>query len=104
MIGHFEKCFTDAVKQDDGTPANVRKALLNIVPHSYGEHESCREWGGYLRNPERYKHAPFPYADLTDFKKGLGQNFTEGHKNLHLLGQSKPMKLLTVFFGAKLQK
>ena len=33
VIGHFEKCFTYAVKQNEGKPADVKKALLNVVPH-----------------------------------------------------------------------
>ena len=41
VIGHFEKCFTCAVKQDEGKPAAVKKALLNVVPHSYGQRGSC---------------------------------------------------------------
>ena len=52
--------------------------MLNVVPHSYGEHENCGEWCGYLRNPERYKNATLPYGrDLTDlkFKKDLNKIF-----------------------------
>ena len=45
VIGHFEKCFTYAVQQNEGKPANVKKALLNVAPHSYGEPESCGENG-----------------------------------------------------------
>ena len=69
VIGHLEKCFTYAVNQNEGKPADVKKALLNVIPHFYGGHESCGEWCGYLRNPEHYKHATLPYGrDLTDFK------------------------------------
>ena len=69
VIGHFEKYFICAVKQNKGKPADVKKVLLNVVPHSYGEHESCGEWCGYVINPERHKHAPSPYGrDLTDLK------------------------------------
>ena len=57
------------VKQNERKPADVKIALLNVVPHSYGEHESCGEWCGYVRNPERYKHATSPYGrDLADLK------------------------------------
>ena len=43
--------------------------MLNVAPHSYGEHESCGEWCSYLRNSERYKHTTLPYGrDLTDLK------------------------------------
>ena len=44
VIGHSEKCFICAVKQNEGKPADVKKVLLNVVPHSYGEHKSCGEW------------------------------------------------------------
>ena len=64
VIGHFEKCFTYAVKQNEGKPADVKNSLLNVVLRSYGEHESCGEWCCYLRNPKRYKHATLPYASL----------------------------------------
>ena len=40
VIGHFEKCFTYAVKQNEGNPADVKEALLNVVPHSYDEGDS----------------------------------------------------------------
>ena len=56
-MGNFQKYLTYAVSQNEGRPANVKGAVLIIVTHSYGEHEGCGEWCGYLRNPERYKHA-----------------------------------------------
>ena len=108
VIGHFEKCFTYAVKGNEGKPADVKKALLNIVAHSYGEHESCGEWCGYLRNLERCKHVTLPYGrDLTDLKlkKDLNKIFENfADRSEELACERKPMKLLTVLLGAKLKK
>ena len=110
MIGHFEKCFTFAVRQDEGKPADVRKALLNVVPYSYGEHESCGEWCGYLRNPERYKHATLRYGrDLTDLKlkKDLNkifENFADRSEELAPSGSTQANKAINSIVGSKAPK
>ena len=95
MTDHFEKCFTYAVKQNEGKPADVKKALPNVVPHSFGEHENYGEWCGYLRNPERYKYATLPYGkDLIDLKlkKDLNkifENFADMSEELAPSGSTK---------------
>ena len=72
-----------------------QKGLLNVVPHSYGEHENCGEWCGYLRNPERYKHATLPYGrDLTDLKlikdlKKIFENFADRLEELAPSGSTQ---------------
>ena len=106
MIGDFEKCFTCAVKQDEGKPADVKKALLNVAPHSYGEHESCGEWCGYLRNPKLYKHATLPYGrDLTDLKlkKDLNkifENFADRSEELAPSGSTQANKAINSIVGS----
>ena len=44
-----------------------------MVPHAYGDHSSCGNWCGYLKNPASYKHRGLPHGkDLTD--KSLRQS------------------------------
>ena len=106
-VGHFEKCFICAVKQNEGKPADVKKALLNVVSHSYGEHQSCGEWCGYLRNPERYKHTTLPYGrDLTDLKlkKDLNKifkNFADRSEELTPSGSTQANEAINNIVGSK---
>ena len=67
VIKWFQKCFNYALAQNRGNSAGCRQALLQIVPHAFGEHENCLEsWCGYLKNPETYKHSSLPYGrDMT---------------------------------------
>ena len=108
MIGHFEKCFTYAV--NEGKPADVKKALVNVGPHSYGEHESCGEWCGYLRNSERYEHATLPYGrDLTDLnlKKDLNkifENFADRSEELASSGLTQANEAINSIVGSKALK
>ena len=82
-------------KQNKGKPADVRKALLNAVPHSHGEHDSCGEWCGYLRNPERYKHETLPFGrDLTDLK--LKERVGQVSIKVHLRKEKSGMIILAV--------
>ena len=87
-----------------------QKALLNVVPHSYGEPESCGEWCGYLRNSERYKHAALPYGrDLTDLKlkKDLNkifENFANRSEELAPSGSTEANKAINSIVGSKAPK
>ena len=110
VIGHFEKCFTCDVKQNEGKPADAKKALLNVVPHSHGEHESCSEWCGYLRNPERYKHATLQYGrDLTNLKlkKDLNkifENFADKSEELAPFGSTQANEAINSTVESKAPK
>ena len=33
-----------------------------IVSHAIGDHDSCQEWCGYLRDPENYRHKTLPHG------------------------------------------
>ena len=73
VIRYFQRCFGYALKQDKGDEEGVRNGLKSIVPHAYGDHSSCGNWCGYLKNPASYKHRGLPHGkDLTD--KNLRQS------------------------------
>ena len=73
VIRYFQQCFGYALKQDKGDEEGVRNGLKSIVPHAYGDHSSCGNWCGYLKNPASYKHRGLPHGkDLTD--KSLRQS------------------------------
>ena len=90
-----------------GKPADVKKALLNVVPHSYGEHESCGKWYGYLRNPGRYKHATLLYGrDLTDLKlkkdlKKIFENFADRSEELAPSESTQANEAINSIVGSK---
>ena len=73
VIRYFQRCFGYALKQNKGDEEGVRNGLKSIVPHAYGDHSSCGNWCGYLKNPASYKHRGLPHGkDLTD--KSLRQS------------------------------
>ncbi|KAL7293956.1 hypothetical protein TKK_0012536 [Trichogramma kaykai] len=43
-IKHLQRCFTYAVKQNDGDHAKVQAAIYNIPFHVYGMHNNCGTW------------------------------------------------------------
>ena len=72
VIQYFQQCFGYTLRQnmdDEG----VQNGLKSIMPHAYGDHSSCGNWCGYLKNPASYKHRGLPHGkDLTD--KSLRQS------------------------------
>ena len=73
VIRYFQRCFGYALKQNKDDEEGVRNGLKSIVPHAYGDHSSCGNWCGYLKNPASYKHRGLPHGkDLTD--KSLRQS------------------------------
>lgn len=54
--------FGYAIAQNKGEPEKVRKSLLNIEKHFYGEHDGCGEWCRYSEDPQNYKHKNLPYG------------------------------------------
>ena len=67
VIRYFQRCFGYALKQNKDDEEGVRNGLKSIVPHAYGDHSSCGNWCGYLKNPASYKHRGLPHGkDLTD--------------------------------------
>ncbi|CAG2246199.1 unnamed protein product [Mytilus edulis] len=60
-INYFVRCASYAISQNQGHSEELNQSLLAIVPHAYGDHDSCKsEWCGFLRNPETYKHNGLP--------------------------------------------
>lgn len=43
-LNHIKKCFTYALDQNRGDPANLAKALNSIPYHLFSIHEHCGEW------------------------------------------------------------
>ncbi|PFX14023.1 hypothetical protein AWC38_SpisGene21851 [Stylophora pistillata] len=73
MIQYFQRCFGYALKQNKDGEEGVQNGLKSIVPHAYGDHSSCGNWCGFLKNPASYKHRGLPRGkDLTD--KSLRQS------------------------------
>ena len=73
VIWYFQWCFGYTLKQNKDDEEGVQNGLKSIVPHAYGDHSSCGNWCGYLKNPASYKHRGLPHGkDLTD--KSLRQS------------------------------
>ena len=63
----FVKNFTYALHQNkDKGESSMKRALINIVPHMYGEHDNCGNWCQFDKQ-ENYRHSGLPRGnDLTD--------------------------------------
>ena len=73
VIRYFQRCCGYALKQNKDDEEGVRNGLKSIMPHAYGDHSSCGNWCGYLKNPASYKHRGLSHGkDLTD--KSLRQS------------------------------
>ena len=61
VIKYFQKMFAYALQDCAGDVTALRKTLLTIVPHAFGEHAGCDEkWCGGVRSPETYQHTDLP--------------------------------------------
>lgn len=60
VIKYLQKCFAYALCQNKGKPEETRMAIESIIPHAFGEHESCGTWCGFLTDPDTYKHKSLP--------------------------------------------
>ena len=100
VLEHFERCFTYALAQNKGNSENVKAAVLSIVPHSYGDHEKCGKWCGFIKSPSTHKHKYLPYGkDLTDpsLREDLDKFFfqlAECGEKLAFFGSSKSNEAL----------
>ena len=67
VIQFVEKMFSYALRNNKNVPNGLRKTLLSVIPHAYGDHSTCNKmWCGYLKEPGAYKYASLPYGkDLT---------------------------------------
>lgn len=60
VIGYLSRCFTSALKQNQGDSTAAARAINNIVCHAFGEHDNCGYWCGYKTLGENYKHKGLP--------------------------------------------
>ena len=51
-----------AIGKNKGDIDGYTKAIRQIVPHAFGEHDGCSEyeWCGYHKDPENFQHKTFP--------------------------------------------
>ena len=51
------------LNQNKGNQEGVHNAILNIVPHAYGEHGQCGDWCKFQKDPSsKYKSLPHGLA------------------------------------------
>ncbi|XP_053388946.1 uncharacterized protein LOC128551991 [Mercenaria mercenaria] len=62
VIKHLQKCFNYALAQNKEKPDDFKGALKQIVPHVFGDHQSCGTWCGYQKDPQNYRHNGLPYG------------------------------------------
>ncbi|XP_046408211.1 uncharacterized protein LOC124172766 [Ischnura elegans] len=60
VIKYLQRCFGYALQQNRGNPASLRKAIMNIVPHSFDCHGECGPWCGFVKDPVTYFHRGLP--------------------------------------------
>ncbi|XP_022807329.1 uncharacterized protein LOC111344367 [Stylophora pistillata] len=110
VIQYFQRCFGYALKQSKDDEEGVRNGLKSIVPHAYGDHSSCGNWCGYLKNSASYKHRGLPHGkDLMD--KSLRQSlekileiYASNAKKLAPLGSNQVIEALNNTIGSKAPK
>ena len=61
-ISYLQKCFNYMCEQNRGKPDGIVSGLKCIVSHAFGDHDSCQEWCGYLRDPENCRHKTLPHG------------------------------------------
>ena len=44
VVEFFQTCYSCSVAQNKGKPEKLAVSLKQIVPHAFGEHESCDTW------------------------------------------------------------
>ncbi|XP_062567511.1 uncharacterized protein LOC134229741 [Saccostrea cucullata] len=59
---HLKKCFSYVLAQNQKKPEELKKSLLCIIPHMYGDHLACPSWCKYKRNPASYLPQNLPYS------------------------------------------
>lgn len=80
LIEYFSKNFTCAIKQNKNDHLKIKNALLAVVPHAYGDHQSCGDWCAGRSSPDTYIHSHLPNGkSLTDqdLRVSLQQLFTK---------------------------
>ena len=81
----MKKCFSYCLSQCKGDSDVLASALKNIHKHCFNDHESCGNWCGYKKNPDKYKHSVIGdgfsdenlFEDLTYLFDSLANKSTE---------------------------
>ena len=61
VINFLAKCFSYCIAQNSDVDS-LKLALKCIVPHAFGEHQSCNpSWCGYWKDPLLYTHKYLAY-------------------------------------------
>ncbi|XP_077279100.1 uncharacterized protein LOC143906731 [Temnothorax americanus] len=68
-IKHLQRCFTYAVKQNQGNISKVQAALKNIPYHIFGYHENCSQWCQDNADKENYTGIRVKNATLFEVLK-----------------------------------
>ncbi|XP_061184839.1 uncharacterized protein LOC133192851 [Saccostrea echinata] len=109
-IGHLSKCFKYCVSQHQGNGEKMKKNLLAIGKHVFGDHSFCDSWCGYLRSPLTYKPKNLPcnrYLTDVNFKTSimtLLQKYIDKAEKLSSLGSSQANESLNNTISSKAPK
>ena len=60
VIAYIKRCFSYCVNQNAVKPISLQEGQSTIVPHAFGEHETCKEWCRFKANPDNYTHSDLP--------------------------------------------
>lgn len=90
----------------------MQEGLLAIVPHSFGEHERCKEWCKFKQDPENYTHSELPGGkdlrgeDLRACIEDAMQPFLseEAAKKMAPVGSSQRNECVNSVIGSKAPK
>lgn len=111
IIDYIIKDISYAISQNKGNVEGLQHSLDAIVPHSFGDHSSCKDsWCGYLKNPEQYVHKSLPYGrDLSDenLRKDLSEllvSYRNNAKKLANLGSTQANESLNQLIATKAPK
>ena len=60
VTGNIAKSFRTALMENKGDAEGMQLAITSIVPHAFGEHDSCGKWCKFHEDPAAYrsKHLP----------------------------------------------
>ena len=100
------KSFTIALIENKGDAEGMQLAITSIVPHAFGEHDSCGKWCKFHEDPTAYRSKHLPggkSASLTEsikafcineyVKKLVNLGSTQRNENLNHVIASKSLKV-----------
>lgn len=112
VIAYIQRCFSYCINQNAGKPVSLQEGLSTIVPHAFGEHETCKEWCRFKTNPDNYIHSDLPGGkdlqgeDLRACITDALQPFltVEAAKKMAPVGSSQRNECLNSVIGSKVPK